>query len=122
MTDSPSNPVRAMSPQDAPDKGSAQQAEGADQAATDSSGIVDGAMSEEATVRQSLAEERMNRTMSLPECMCLRVPRVVSYSEVGDPSGYPVCISYCICCWCKKCMFCFSILFFSLVPFLKMNI
>lgn len=49
------------------------------------------AMSEVEIVRQSLAEERMNRTMSLPECMCLRLPRVLSYAEVGDPSGYPVC-------------------------------
>lgn len=106
-----------MSPEDDPAKDSVQQAEQVDQAATDSSDTVDGAMSEEATVRQCLAEERMNRTMSLPECMCLRVPRVVSYSEVGDPSGYPVCIS----CWYTKCMFCFSIhLSSSLVLFLKL--
>ena len=78
-----------MSPKDILYKGSVHQA---DQAATEPRDSIDGAMSEEERVRQCLAEERMNRTMSLPECMCLRLPRVVSYAEVGDPGGYPVCI------------------------------
>lgn len=81
-----------MSPKDVLYKGSVHHA---DQAAIEPSDNIDGAMSEEETVRQCLAEERMNRTIYLPECMCLRPPRVVSYAEVGDPGGYPVCIA----CW-----------------------
>lgn len=30
----------------------------------------------------------MNRVLSLPECLCIRQPRVVSYAEVGDPEGF----------------------------------
>eukprot|EP00904_Undaria_pinnatifida_P006585 jgi/Undpi1/3056/HiC_scaffold_15.g06432.m1 len=87
MLDSPASPAPAMSPKDFLHKGSFHDA---GRAATDSSdNNVDGAIIEEARVRQCLAEERMNRTMSLPECMCLRLPRVVSYAEVGDPGGYP---------------------------------
>ncbi|CAM9286750.1 unnamed protein product [Scytosiphon promiscuus] len=48
----------------------------------------DGAISDkEATVRQ-LAEARMNRVLSLPECGCMCEPRTVSYAEVGDPQGF----------------------------------
>lgn len=47
-------------------------------------------MSEEAAVRERLAAPRMNRQVSLPECMCLQPPRVVSYAEVGDPNGLVV--------------------------------
>ncbi|CAN0545288.1 unnamed protein product [Ectocarpus sp. 8 AP-2014] len=46
------------------------------------------ALSEGEAVARGLAEERMNRTLSLPECPCLRQPRVVSYAEVGDPEGF----------------------------------
>lgn len=46
--------------------------------------------SSEETVRKELSKERMNRTMSLPECTCLQTPRVVSYAEVGDPEGIVV--------------------------------
>lgn len=46
------------------------------------------ALSEGEAVARGLAEERMNRTLSLPECPCLRQPRVVSYAEVGDPKGF----------------------------------
>lgn len=92
MLDPPSSPVPAMSPKDIIFKGSVHQA---DQAEAEPSDNIDGAPSEEESVRQSLVEERMNRTMSLPECMCLRLPRVVSYAEVGDPGGYPVCVT----CW-----------------------
>lgn len=91
-----------MSTQDILDKGSVQQAEQADQAATGSSDAVDGAMSEEEKTRQCLAEERMNRTMSLPECVSLRLPRAVSYAEVGDPSGYPVCLVYLASGFCSS--------------------
>ena len=38
-------------------------------------------------VKRALAEERMNRFVALPECACLRQPRVVSYADVGDPEG-----------------------------------
>lgn len=41
-------------------------------------------------VKRALAEERMNRIVALPECACLRQPRVVSYADVGDPEGYLV--------------------------------
>lgn len=46
--------------------------------------------SSEETVRKELSEDRMNRTISLPECTCLQTPRIVSYAEVGDPEGIVV--------------------------------
>lgn len=48
------------------------------------------ALSEEAIVRRSLAERRMNLKISLPECSCMKQPRTMSYSDVGDPAGYVV--------------------------------
>lgn len=104
MLDSPASPAPAMSPKDFLHKGSFHDA---GRAATDSSdNNVDGAIIEEARVRQCLAEERMNRTMSLPECMCLRLPRVVSYAEVGDPGGYPVRISHqWLCSFVSSCRY-----------------
>ncbi|CAM9296081.1 unnamed protein product, partial [Laminaria digitata] len=110
MTDSSTSQGPATWPEDVnvPDKGSVQHADQADQgdqadqadqgdqadqaneAATDlSDNVICEETSEEETARQCLSEERMNQTMSLPECTCLRLPRVVSYAEVGDPSGYP---------------------------------
>lgn len=50
----------------------------------------DGALSEAEVVRRGLATERLNRTVSLPECLCIRQPRIVSYAEVGDPNGIVV--------------------------------
>lgn len=47
-------------------------------------------LSEEATVRRSLAEDRMNLSISLPECSCMKQPHTVSYADVGDPEGYVV--------------------------------
>ena len=116
MADSPKSPVPAIPPQDVLDKGSAQQADRADHTATEPTDNVDGAMDEEETARKLLAEERMNRTMSLPECMCLRLPRTVSYAEVGDPSGYPVCI---VCRWFCTSMYLSSSLVLTL--FFKLN-
>lgn len=46
------------------------------------------ALSEGEAMVRGLAEERMNRTLSLPDCTCLSQPRVVSYAEVGDPKGF----------------------------------
>lgn len=48
------------------------------------------ALSEEAAARLSLAEDRMNLSISLPECLCMKHPRTVSYADVGDPEGYVV--------------------------------
>lgn len=48
------------------------------------------ALGEEAVVRLSLGEERMNLSISLPECVCMKHPRTVSYADVGDPEGYVV--------------------------------
>lgn len=50
-------------------------------------GNEDEALSEAEAVVRGLAAERLNRTVSLPECLCIRPPRVVSYAEVGDPNG-----------------------------------
>lgn len=49
-----------------------------------------GALSEAEAVRRGLAAERLNRTVSLPDCLCIRPPRIVSYAEVGDPNGIVV--------------------------------
>lgn len=38
-------------------------------------------------VKRALAEERMNRTIALLSCSCIREPRLVTYAEVGDPEG-----------------------------------
>lgn len=43
-----------------------------------------------------LSEPRMNRSILLPECLCLKRPRVVSYSEVGDPEGFVVSFILCL--------------------------
>lgn len=50
------------------------------------------AQTAEQRVGQALSEERMQRTMKLPDCHTLRQPRVVSYSEVGDPNGFVVSV------------------------------
>lgn len=49
-----------------------------------------GAMGEAEAVAAGLKAERMNRTVTLPDCSCIRQPRVVSYAEVGDPNGFVV--------------------------------
>lgn len=56
----------------------------------------DGALSEAEVVRRGLAAERLNRTVSLPECLCIRPPRIVSYAEVGDPNGIVVSSAHAI--------------------------
>ena len=48
------------------------------------------ALGEAEAVAADLKAERMNRTVSLPDCLCIRQPRLVSYAEVGDPSGFVV--------------------------------
>lgn len=47
----------------------------------------DGNQRPEQHVKRALAEERMNRTIALPGCSCIREPRLVTYAEVGDPEG-----------------------------------
>lgn len=53
-------------------------------------GAAGSGLSESEAVSAGLKADRMNRTVSLPECLCIRQPRVVSYAEVGDPNGFVV--------------------------------
>lgn len=48
------------------------------------------ALSDGGAVAGGLKADRMNRTVSLPDCLCIQQPRVVSYAEVGDPNGFVV--------------------------------
>ena len=58
--------------------------------AVDLDGDGDGGGGEAEAVAVGLKAERMNRTVSLSECSCIRHPRIVSYADVGDPNGFVV--------------------------------